>query len=363
MDEHAYAVIMAGGGGTRLWPLSRQLKPKQMLTLGGERTLFQLAVDRLKGLFAPDHIFVVTVAEQAELLQKQCPELDAHNFLLEPMPRGTASVVGLAAIALRQRDPQAVITILTADHLIPNVKAFQSTIQAAMQVARQGYLVTLGIHPTYAATGYGYIHRGNELFKVNNLPVFNVLRFKEKPDLTSAEAFIAGGDHDWNSGMFIWTVERIWEEIQRQMPDLAGRLKNIESEWNSTKFQQVLSGEWQGIVPQTVDYGIMENAERVAVIPAADLGWSDVGSWDSLFEVNPTDEKGNLVIGANAITLDSSGSLIYCENKDRLIVTIGMQDMIVVDTGDALLVCPRSEAQKVRQIVNRLKEDGYHRYA
>lgn len=363
MDDHAYAVIMAGGGGTRLWPLSRQTKPKQMLTLGGSRTLFQLAVDRLTGLFAPDHILVVTVADQAQLLQQQCPELSSDNFLLEPMPRGTASVVGLAAVALRQLDPQAVMTILTADHFIPNVRAFQDTLQAAMQVARQGYLVTLGIHPTYPATGYGYIHRGSELMKVKDIPVFTVLRFKEKPDQASAESFIANGDHDWNSGMFIWTVERIWQEIQRQMPDLAGRLTKIEKEWNSPDFSMIMRKEWQGIVPQTVDYGIMENAEQVAVIPAADLGWSDVGSWDSLFEVNPTDENGNLVIGANAITLDSSGTLVYSENTDRLIVTIGMEDMIVVDTGDALLVCPRSEAQKVRQIVNRLKEDGYHRYA
>ncbi|HWQ46059.1 MAG TPA: mannose-1-phosphate guanylyltransferase [Longilinea sp.] len=363
MDEHAYAVIMAGGGGTRLWPLSRQSKPKQMLNLGGKRTLFQLAVDRLTGLFAPDHIYVVTVADQAAALQGQCPELDPDNFLLEPMPRGTASVVGLAAVALRQRDPQAVMTILTADHFIPNVDAFQKTLQAAMEVARKGYLVTLGIHPTYPATGYGYIHRGNELLQVEGIPVYNVVRFKEKPDLPSAEAFIASGDHAWNSGMFIWTVDRIWREIQRQMPDLAARLDKIEKEWKTPQRERTLQVEWQGIVPQTVDYGIMENAQQVAVIPAADLGWSDVGSWDSLFEVNQTDEKGNLVIGANAITLDSSGTLVYSEDKERLIVTIGMQDMIVVDTGDALLVCPRSEAQKVRQIVNRLKEDGYHRYA
>jgi mannose-1-phosphate guanylyltransferase len=360
--QNYYAVIMAGGGGTRLWPLSRTDRPKQMLRLGSERTLFQIAIDRLDGLFPPERILVVTVAEQAVELQRQAPEIPQENYLLEPLPRGTASVVGLAAAALTARDPGAVMAVLTADHVIRNVDAFQQLLRSAYAVAQQDYLVTLGIQPTHPATGYGYIQQGERLDDVENQPVYRVERFKEKPDLETAQAMLAQRNHVWNSGMFIWRVNRIWAEFHRWMPALAEILEQIAESWTTPQRSQVIQALWPAIQPETIDYGIMEHAERVAVLPAADLGWSDIGSWDALFSVLQADENGNIILHSETLQLDASQSLILSENKDRLITTIGVRDLIIIDTGDVLLVCNRADAQKVRDAVNQLKKTGQNRY-
>lgn len=349
---------MAGGGGTRLWPLSRQARPKQMLRLIDERSLFQTSVQRLNGLFPPERIYVVTVAELADQLSKQAPEIPAENFLLEPAPRGTASVVGLAAVALQQRDPQAVTAILTSDHYIGNEERFRHLLRAAYDVAREGYLVTLGISPTFPATGYGYIQRGELLGVYHNLHAYRALRFKEKPDEDRAREMVASGDHSWNSGMFVWQAQRILKEIERHMPDLARALHAISQAWDTAEKHSVLQQLWPQIKPETIDYGVMEHAQDVAVLPAEGLQWSDVGSWDSLFDVLPADEHGNIVMGGQHVGLDTSDSLVYVNQEHRLIVTIGVEDLVVVDTGDVLLVCRKDRAQKVRQIVDRLRQEG-----
>ncbi len=362
MIEHFYAVVMAGGGGTRLWPLSRQARPKQMVSLDGQKSLFQIAIERLEGLFPPARILVVTVASQAEALQAQCPQLKAENFLLEPKPRSTASVVGLAAVALRLRDPQAVMAVVTADHVIQNVERFLQVLEAGCQVARQDWLVTLGIAPTFPSTGYGYIQTGESLGQYNGVEGRRGLAFKEKPDAETAARFIAGGDHYWNSGMFIWKCERILSELARSMPALAAALERIGAAWNTKDRQDVLEREWETLVPVSIDYGVMEKASQVAVLPASDLGWSDVGSWDSLYDFLPADEHKNIPVSANWLSLDTKSTLVYSQDPKRLIVTIGVEDLIVVDTGDALLICPRSEAQKVRQAVAALKETKRENY-
>ncbi len=362
MNEHFYAVIMAGGGGTRLWPMSRGNKPKQMLQLTTAGSLFQLAVSRLNGLFEPEKILVVTVSEQAAALQKQAPQIPIENYLIEPMPKGTASVVGFAAIAIQNRDPNGVMAVLTADHFIENVPNFQQCLNAAYRAAQDGYLVTLGIPPTFPATGYGYVQRGKLLKEINGLLVYVVQEFKEKPDLEKAKEFIDRGDHDWNSGMFIWRVDAILSEFARQMPTLSDQLRRIDSAWNTLDRESIINTEWPQIIPQTIDYGIMEKAEHVAVIPAPDLAWSDVGSWESLFDVLPGDENGNILLQGKQINLDTSQTVIYSENVDRLVVTIGLKDMIIVDTADALLVCNRKDAQQVRKIVQILKDRGENRY-
>lgn len=362
MFEHYYAVIMAGGEGSRLWPLSRQTRPKQMVRLGSEQTLFQIAVKRLTDLVPADHIYVVTVAAQAEALQEQSPEIPEENYLIEPMPRGTASVVGLAALALKNRDPQAVMAIVTADHLIQDVKTFHRLLTDAHTLAGDGYLVTLGIRPTYPATGYGYIHRGARLDSYPFL-AFDVQRFKEKPNEETARQFVESGDHDWNSGMFIWRVDRIWDEFNRLMPDLFERLQEIGQSWNTPARTETINAIWPAIKPNTIDYGIMERAERVAVIPAADLGWNDVGSWESLFEVFTPDADGNIILETEHIGVDTTDSLVVSdEDARRLVVTLGVEDIIVVDTNDAVLICSRNYAQKVREVVNLLKKKEDKRY-
>lgn len=358
MYDDYYAVIMAGGGGTRLWPLSRKERPKQMLRLIDERSMFQTSVERLQGLFPYERVLVVTVEEQAAELRQQCPKIPPENFLIEPLPRGTASVVGLAALALQKRDPQAIMAILTSDHYIGNEDGFREILAAAYEVAGDDYLVTLGIEPSYPATGYGYIQQGEYINDYRGLGAYQVLRFKEKPAERDAHLMLASSDHVWNSGMFVWRVERVMREFEQQMPELYRGLGEISEAWGTPDEQKVIENIWLGLRSETIDYGIMEGASRVAVILAKGLGWSDVGSWDSMFDVLPGDEAGNIVIGGQHIGLETEDSLVYVEQEHRLIVTIGVENMVVVDTGDVLLICRKDQAQKVRQVVDRLKQIG-----
>lgn len=362
MNENYFAVIMAGGGGTRLWPLSRQSRPKQMLRLGSDRTMFQMAIDRLDGLFTADRILVVTVSEQVNELQQQCPSIPAQNYLIEPLPRGTASVVGYAALALQNRDSNAIMAILTADHFIQDVQDFQQLLLGAYELAKTGKLVTLGIQPGYPATGYGYIERGDAFGSYRGKPAFKVLKFKEKPNEELAAEFVRRGDHYWNSGMFIWQTDKIMLEFSRQMPELFLQLEEISRAWNTAARTEVIQRIWPTIQPQTIDYGIMENAKDVCVLQAENLGWNDVGSWESLFDVIPPDEQGNIILGARHIGLGSSSMLVSSETGERLITTIGLRDLIVVDTGDVVLICPRQDSQRVREMVNLLKQSGYSEY-
>ena len=356
--EHFYAVVMAGGGGTRLWPLSRKAKPKQMLKLVDERTLFQAAIERLDGLFPPEHIYVVTVEEQAVDLQAQAPQIPVENYLLEPMPRGTASVVGFAAVAIQNRDPEAVMAVLTADHIIKNEQKYRQLLRSAYDAAQDGYLVTLGITPTYPATGYGYIQQGEMIGVYQDLEVCRALRFREKPSEERAREMLASGDHAWNSGMFVWQVERIMDEFARQMPELHQKLAEISEAWDQPQCPEVIRQVWPTIRPETIDFGIMENARDVAVIPAKDLGWSDVGTWDALFDVLPADADGNVFRGDGYMLLDTRDTLIYTTQGQRLVVTIGVDDLVVVDTGDVVLVCKKDQVQRVRQVVEQLKQEN-----
>lgn len=361
-SEHTYAVIMAGGGGTRLWPVSRRNRPKQSIPLISDESLFQTTVHRLQGFLPPEHIFVVTVAEQAAELRQQTPELPFENFLLEPAARGTAAVVGLAASILHQRDPQAVMAILPSDHFIRDRDLFHYTLGVAVEVAQNDYLVTLGIAPTFPATGYGYIQRGEALPENFNYPVYAVSRFKEKPDEASAREMLQSRDHSWNSGMFIWKTERILAEFAAQMPELKAALDQIAAVWETPARTQTLSVLWKTLKNETIDYGIMEKAGRVAVIPAAGLDWSDIGSWDALFDVTLPDRDGNVIVSGNLLSFDTHNSLLYGNGDGRLFVTIGLDDVILVDTGDVLLACHRDHAQEVRKVVNYLKNEGQDRY-
>jgi mannose-1-phosphate guanylyltransferase len=359
--QHTYAVIMAGGGGTRLWPISRKKHPKHVLPLLGKRTLFQSALDRLEGFIPPERILVVTASNQADELAKQAPQLRQANFLIEPQPRGTASAVGLAASVILKRDPEAVMLVLTSDHYIRNDYLFRLVMRVAVQVARKNYLVTLGITPTFPATGYGYIKRAAALPEKFDYPVYRVQQFVEKPDEANARILLAGGEASWNSGMFIWRAGRILEEFARQMPDLNTRLDRIGSAWGGPEQDLVLQAEWPQLKTETIDYGIMEHAKNVAVLPAGGLEWSDVGSWDSLFDVLLPDERGNVVVNCEHMALETRDSLVYSTRK-KLVVTIGLDNLIVVDSEDALLVCRRDQAQQVRQVIENLKKSHQEDY-
>jgi mannose-1-phosphate guanylyltransferase len=363
MSEHTYAVIMAGGGGTRLWPVSRKDKPKQLLPLLGEDTLFQGTVHRLENLFPPERILVVTIEDQAREMRLQAPEIPEENYLIESSPRGTASVVGLAAAVLHKRDQDAAMTILPSDHFIRNRDLFHYLLNAAFEVAQNGYLVTLGVTPNQPSTAYGYIQQGELLDGGYKYPTYKVRSFKEKPDEQTAQKLLRSGDHSWNSGMFIWRADVILKEIDRQMPELGSALKKISSAWGTAEQVGVLNENWNSLRNVTVDYGVMENAEHVAVLPASGLGWSDVGMWSSLFEVLLPDMAGNIATNSKLhLAYETHNTLVYGGNNDRLIVTIGVDDMVIVDGGDVLMVCKTDQSQKVKDVVEHLRKHRQEKY-
>ena len=353
-----YALIMAGGFGTRLWPLSRRDRPKQSLALVGGRTMFEHAVDRIAPIFQPEQIFVVTGAEHVDSLAAQAPELPRENFIVEPQGRGTGPAIGLGAIHLLRQDPEAIMAVLTADHFIVDADRFCQALTAAAPVAADGHLVTLGIAPSFPSTGYGYIKQGESLGRAEEFPVYRAERFTEKPTLETALHMVESGEYSWNSGMFIWRVDRVLEEFQRQMPDFYVQLAQVETTLGGTGYQPTLNRVWPEVVKQTIDYGVMEGAEDVAVIPV-DIGWSDIGSWTSLSEILPTDREGNTIVGPH-VGIDTRETVVF--GGKRLIATIGLEGMVIVDTEDALLVCPRDREQEVRAIVRQLEREDRGEY-
>ncbi len=361
--EHTYPVIMAGGGGTRLWPLSRRRLPKQSLRLFGDRSLFQLAIDRLVPEVPPNRILVVTIEQYASLLHEQTPALDRGNFILEPSPRGTASAIGYAAVVLQHRDPEAVMACLTADHIIGNREQFLQILQAAEQLAANGEMVTLGVSPSYPSTGYGYIHAGEVAESIGEFEAHRVLKFEEKPSREVAEQFVASSEYSWNSGMFVWRAGRILAEIERQMPELYAGLQRIAGVLETEHEAEVVQSVWDGLSAQTIDYGVMEGAERVVVIPADDLDWLDVGGWDRLPDLADRDDSGNLLAAPRVLALRSSNSAVYQTGSERLIAILGAEDLVVVDTEDVLLICRREDAEGVRQLVAKLSEMGWDHYS
>jgi mannose-1-phosphate guanylyltransferase len=353
-----YALIMAGGSGTRLWPCSREACPKQLLGLLSERTMLQEAYQRITPLVPDDKIFVVTNETYIDIVRQQIPQLPSGNIIGEPEGHGTAPCIGLCALYLRRLDPEAVMVVLTADHYIAKAEELRRALEAAAQVAKEGHLVTLGIEPDRPATGYGYIERGEKLAEISSHDVYRVQKFTEKPDLATAQVFLESGRYYWNSGMFIWKASTILREFEKLMPQLYAQLMEIDAALGTAEERAVLERVWPQVKNETIDYGIMERAEDVVVIPV-DIGWSDVGDWAALFELLPANGEGNVVVGQH-IGLDTTGCLIH--SSSRLVTTIGLEDMIVVDTADALLVCPRERAQDVKKLVDMLKRmgrDGY----
>ncbi len=353
-----YAVIMAGGSGTRLWPLSRQSEPKQALKLIGDRTMFQHAVDRLSPSFPPERILVVTNSQIAEVLRPQAPELPADNFILEPAGRDSAPAAGLAAVHLLRRDPEAVMVMLTADHYIVDTVQFRAALAAAEQVAADGTILTLGIRPTQPSTAFGYIRLGDAQVMVDGFRVYRSGGFTEKPDARTAARFLEEGRYVWNSGMFIWRGDRLLAEFAAQLPDLHAALGRIGAALGTLEAEQVLVDEWSKIRRISIDYGIMEHADRVSVIPV-DIGWSDIGSWGALLDVLDGDEHGNVATG-ELLSLDAQGC--YVRSGSRLVAAIGLRDLVIVDTPDVLLVCTRERAEEVKTLVNRLAAQGRNSY-
>jgi len=357
--DHYYAVIMAGGGGTRLWPMSRRNNPKQVLKFIEKKSLFKISIERLMDLFPLERIYVVTIAEQKELLQKEVPALPGENYIIEPMPRGTASVVGLAATYLQKKDNQAVMAVLTADHIIKNTDSFKSLLTEGYQLAQKDLLVTLGITPSFSSTGYGYIEIGS---KIENSNGYFAKRFVEKPDRETAERYLQSGNYLWNSGMFVWKCTTVLDEIKKQMPDLSEKLELIYERINYHFIIEPIHSIWETIQPQTIDYGIMERAPRVAVLPAAHLGWNDIGSWDSLYEFSDADQSGNLIDGDHIIEIGTENSIIYATDTKKMIAVVGMKDVIIISHENAVLICKKGESQRVKEVIRQIKEKKLNQF-
>lgn len=353
--DHTYALIMAGGAGTRLWPYSRRDRPKPVLPLiEAERSMFQIAVERLYPLLPPERIFVVANGDLTVVLQEQAPDLPRENFVIEPMGRDTAPAVGLGAIHIRHRDPQAVIAVLTADHYIANLEIFLKVLQVGFKMAaEENQVATLGITPDFPSTGFGYIERGKLDRSVDGVDIFVLERFTEKPDQETAEKFIESGNYSWNSGMFIWSVERLMAEFGQHTPDLSADLGKLAAAIGQPEYAQAIAEIWPDIERISVDYALMENIKQgIRVIPV-EMGWVDIGSFASLYDVLSTEEGENVVFGNPPITIDSRGMLLLSK---RLVAAVGLEDLVIVDTDDVLLICRRDRAQDVKQVVEYLKE-------
>ncbi|MEW5800184.1 MAG: mannose-1-phosphate guanylyltransferase [Bacteroidota bacterium] len=364
MSEHKtiYAVIMAGGVGSRFWPRSREKNPKQLLEIVGERTMIQNTVKRLNGFVDEKNIFVVTNKLQRNAIIKQLPNIPVENIIVEPVGRNTAPCIGLAALFVDRLDPKGIMIVLPADHIIAKEKEFLGVLETASQVAEiTSGLVTIGINPTHPETGYGYIQvkdRSEELQPVNFDNVFEVKTFAEKPNYATAIKFLESGDFYWNSGMFIWRVDVILNEIQRSIPELYAQLKNLQPSIGTSLFEQNLETTYGLIRGISIDYGVMEKAQRVYVVKG-DFGWNDLGSWDEVNRISSKDENGNFIHG-KVISVNSKN--IYVHTSDKLIATVGVEDLIIINTPDAILICKKGESQNVKEVVDHLRRKQMNEY-
>ncbi len=355
-----FVVLMAGGVGTRFWPRSRARTPKQVLDIVDHETMMKATYKRLKGLVEPERIFVVTNQDQMPVIRKQIPKLSEQNFIIEPMGRNTAPCIGLAATMVQQIDADGIMVVLPADHLITDTSEFKRVIRHAAKYAWESDgLVTLGINPTHPATGYGYIQRGEEVSKLDDHGVYKVKTFAEKPNLETALRFLESGDFYWNSGMFIWKVSSILKEIEVKLPELHEGLLQIKSQLNKKNFNSVLEDVYRRIRGISIDYGVMQTAQNVFVIPTV-MGWSDVGSWEVVYEISEKDNNKNSGNCKEIQALDSGENYIYAPKK--MVGLVGVKNLVIVDTGDALLVCRKNHSQDVKELVEQLKKNGLDEY-
>ncbi len=343
-----YPVIMAGGSGTRFWPLSRSKRPKQFLPLATELPLIVETVNRMNGLATPKETLVVCGKAHAPTVHRLLKGVPKKNVLVEPQARNTAPAIGLAAAHVAARDPDGILLVLPSDHHIADVKGFQRALAAAVKVAKEGYLVTIGIKPTAPETGFGYIQLGQPLAGTAR----KAQRFVEKPDRATAEQYLASGDYVWNGGIFVFRAQEILNAFATHLPEMEHPLEEIRASVGKKSAPAVLKKMFARMPAVSIDYGVMEKAGNIAVVPG-DFGWSDLGSFAAIPEVSKADAQGNVVRGEGAIVIDSRDCVVLAQK--RPLAVVGLTGMVVVDSGDAVLVLPKERSQDVRKVVEALK--------
>ncbi len=354
-----HAVIMAGGSGTRFWPQSRREFPKQFLTLQGNRSLIQSTFDRCRPDIAPERFWVVTNAAQAAVTREQLPDIPTAQVLVEPCGRNTAPCIGLAAIHLVQQDPDAVMIIMPADHVIGPPESFRHIVDRAVQLteADPGRLVLFGVKPTYAATGFGYIERGDAL--PGETDAYAVSSFREKPDAPTAEGYVETGHFYWNCGIFVWRAATILDALAEHEPQIHDRLQTLSGHIGQDDWPRILAKEFPRMPSISIDYSVLERAENICLLEAP-FAWDDVGSWEALSRLHEADDDGNTIVGAHC-GVDTGGCIIHSEGE-HLVATLGVENLIVVHTPDATLVASRKDENAIRELVKKLQDSGYERY-
>lgn len=356
-----HAVIMAGGSGTRFWPASRQSKPKQLLKMGASRTMLQSTFDRMHGLVSSEHVLVLTNEQLSEAVLEQLPSLPQEHIIGEPCKRDTAPCIGVAASLVHAADPDAVMVVMPSDHVIEPRAEFHRSIKAGLSLIQQRpeLIVTFGIRPTYPSESFGYIQRGAPIPSTAGSSTFVVERFREKPDRVTAEEYLAAGSFYWNSGIFMWKASTILAALKKFEPEMHEHIQNIAKGIGTLTFQDVFKEHFEKIQGKSIDFAVMERYPEIAVIEAP-FAWDDVGSWQAIARLIKPDGNGNAVEGPY-IPIDSSGMIVRTD-EEHLVVTIGMHDTIVVHTPDATLVAPKSEEERVREVVKQLTELGHRQY-
>lgn len=356
-----HALIMAGGGGTRFWPRSRQKRPKQFLSLTGERTLLQQALDRIDAPVPAERTWIITGIAYCEETARQLPALSADHIVGEPVGRDTAACIGLGASLIARQEPNAVMLVMPADHVIEPVADFQRAVRVAEQMAETlpAPLITFGIPPTYPSTSYGYIHRGQEVAAREGVNIFRVQAFREKPAFDLAEQYVASGDYFWNSGIFVWKSATILNALRENCPKLLAAVERIADAWPTPQREAVFRQEYEGLERISIDYAVMEHAKEVLAVQAP-FRWDDVGSWLALERMQPQDADGN-TIQATHCGLKTKGCIIVSDSG-RLIATAGVNDLLIIQDGDATLVADRRDESAVKHLVDLLKKKGLEKY-
>lgn len=356
--DHGYAVVLAGGYGERFWPASTARRPKQLLSLLGERTMLEMAVDRLAGLIPPERVIVLTSEDLVAPTIALSPDLPAANVIGEPMRRDTAAAVALACAVVQARDPEGVFCVLTADHVMGDIELFRDTLRSGLALAAHtDVLVTIGITPTEPSTGFGYVEATEivaspDLGLANDIAFRKVTRFVEKPDLETAKKYVESGSFSWNSGMFIWSATSLLASFAANEPQLAAFIEALVPAVDTDDFPAALAAGFEPLEKISIDYALMEKADNI-VMAEGSFAWDDVGSWPAVGKHLPSDEAGNVIVG-DAVVLDAANNIVLSEGG-RLTALVGVEDLIVVHAGDATLVCPKSRAQDVKKIVTQLR--------